>query len=337
LATTLRLGEMPGIVLTDLVVNYPAVALDALKASGISFVDADTDYGEPLDWIREAEVLLVTWYNITADVIAQLRRCKVIIRVGVGYDNIDAEAARSRGIAVCNVPDYCPGEVSDHAMALALSMARALPFLDRCVRAGIWKPALPHPMPAFETMNFGVLGYGRIGRATIVRARGFGFQLMACDPYVSESDFPSDVTRRSLKELLEAVDILSVHVPLTQETRHMLDAVLLARMKPTSILINTARGAVIDTSALVGALQTGRIAAAGIDAFEDEPLPLDHPLLACPNAFVTPHYAWYSRESRPRLYLMAVEEAIRAVRDEPLRSCVNGIQPLRCQHDVLMN
>jgi D-3-phosphoglycerate dehydrogenase len=322
-------SDRPKIVLTDRVADYPLVALEALTASGIPFVDADTAGGDPLDPIRDAEVLLVTWLPVTAEVIAQLRRCKVIIRIGVGYDNIDSEAARRRGIAVCNVPDYCTGEVADHAMAMALAQARALPFLDRCVRQGTWKPTLPHPMPAFEEMNFGVLGYGRIGRSTIARARGFGFHLMACDPYIAETEFPSDVRRRTLEELLTEADILSLHVPLTPETRHLLDAERLARMKPSAILINTARGSVIETPALVEALLTGRIAAAGIDVFEEEPLPLDHPLLSCPNALVAPHYAWHSRESKPKLYLMAVAEAIRGVRGEPLRGCVNGIQPKR--------
>jgi len=339
--------DLPTIVLTDLVCDYPVVALEALAASGIPFVDADAAGGDPLDWILDGEVLLVTWHNVTAEVIERLRRCRAIIRIGVGYDNIDIEAARKRGIAVCNVPDYCQGEVADHAMALALSLARSLPFLDRCVRQGVWKPALPHPMPAFEVMSFGVLGYGRIGRRTISRARGFEFRLLACDPYVPAEDFPADVARVPIEELLAQSDVLSIHAPLTPETKHLLNADRLALMKPTAILINTARGAIVDTQALVEALQSGRIAAAGLDVFEEEPLPVSgaarddrdlsdrkhaagHPLLSCPNALLTPHYAWHSRESRPKLYLMAVEEAIRAARGEPLRSCVNGIQPGRC-------
>jgi D-3-phosphoglycerate dehydrogenase len=317
------------IVLADLVEDYPHVALEALAASAIPFVDANAGGGDPWERIREAEVLLATWYSVTAEVIRQLRRCKVIIRIGVGYDNIDAQAARERGIAVCNVPDYCKGEVADHALALALAQARALPFLDRCVRQGEWKPELPHPMPAFESMNFGVLGYGRIGRLAVDRARAFGFRLMACDPYLPESDFPADVGRVDLDTLLSEADILSLHVPLTLETRRLLDGARLGRMKPTAILVNTSRGAVIDTAALVDALECGRLAAVGLDVFEEEPLPLGHPLLSCPRALLTPHYAWHSRESKPKLYLMAVEEAIRAIRGAPLRSCVNGVQPKR--------
>jgi D-3-phosphoglycerate dehydrogenase / 2-oxoglutarate reductase len=317
------------IVLTDLVAHYPPESLAALAQSGVTFVDAELADGDPMDWIRAAEALLVTWFDVTAEVIAQLRNCKVIIRIGVGYDNIDAEAARKRGIPVCNVPDYCKGEVADHAMALALALARALPFLEPFARQGPRLPTLPYPISAFETLSFGVLGYGRIGRSTIERARGFGFQLLACDPYLPESEFPSDVQRCTLEELLTGVDILSLHVPLTEETRHLLDAKRLALMKPTALLINTARGAVIETQALVEALQKRRLAAAGLDVFEEEPLPPEHPLLLTPYVLLTPHYAWHSRESRLKLYQMAVEEAVRAVRGEPLRSCVNGVQPRR--------
>ncbi len=319
----------PKIVLTDLVEDYPPEALEALNASGISFVDAEAAGGDPWERISNAEVLIVAWYNVSAEVIQRLHRCKVIIRIGVGYDNIDALAASKRNIAVCNVPDYCKGEVADHAMALALSLARSLPFLERSLRESVWKPALPQAMHSFEAMNFGVLGYGRIGRLTIARARGFGFHLMACDPYLADTVFPDDVTRLDLDELLPRVDILSVHVPLTSETRHLLNSDRLALMKSTAILVNTARGPIVDSAALVDALESGRLAAAGIDVFEEEPLPPEHPLLSCPNVLITPHFAWYSRESRPRLYLMAVEEAIRGVCGEPLRSCVNCVQPGR--------
>ena len=172
----------PMIVLTDGAADYPPEGMDALARSGVAFLDAEAAGGEPMWWARDADALLVMWFPVTSEVIARLRRCKVIVRIGVGFDNIDTEAARARGIAVCNVPDYCGGEVADHALALALALARALPFLDGCVRRGAWKPALSSPMAAFETMRFGVLGCGRIGRAALERARGFRFELAACDP-----------------------------------------------------------------------------------------------------------------------------------------------------------
>ena len=240
--------------------------------------------------------------------IAERRR-----EAGGGDDRVDLEDQRPASVAAGGADTEPVGGARD--------------LFDRCVHEGVWKPKLPHPMPAFEAMKFGVLGFGRIGRLTIARARGFGFRLLACDPYLPDDGFPADVRRVALEQLLTQSDILSLHVPLTPETRRLLNAERLSLMKPTSILINTARGQIIDTKALVGALNGGGIAAAGIDVFEEEPLPVDHPLLSCPNALVTPHYAWHSCESRPKLYLMAVEEAIRGARGEPLRSCVNGIQP----------
>src|SRR5581483_2011384 len=141
-------SHRPKIVLTDLVENYRPESLARLEQSDVEAIDAEKAGGDPIEWIREADALIVAWFPVTAEVIRQLRHCKVIIRLGIGYDNIDAEAAREYGIPVCNVPDYCPQEVADHALALALALARALPFLDRCVRQNVWKPTLPYPMPA---------------------------------------------------------------------------------------------------------------------------------------------------------------------------------------------
>ncbi len=319
----------PKIVLTDRIGDCPAAVPEAAAAAGITFVDVTAAGGDPMDWMPEATALMVARYRVTSKVVEQLRCCKVIVRIGVGYDIIDLDATRARGIPVCNLPDYCIAEVADHALALALAQARALPFLDRCVRQRIWEPTLPYPMRSFTEMNYGVLGYGRIGSRVLARARPFGFHLLACDPYLPDSAFPPDVRRCALETLLAEADILSVHVPLTPETRQLLNAERLAAMRPTAILINTARGPVVETRALAEALQTGRLAAAGMDVFEAEPLPLDHPLLTCSNALVTPHYAWHSRENEPKRYVMAIEEAIRGVHGEPLRSCVNGVQPNR--------
>ncbi|MCS6777295.1 MAG: C-terminal binding protein [Chloroherpetonaceae bacterium] len=323
------LPELPRIVITDRATHFTNASREMLERSGVVFADAESAGEDPMHWIRNAEVLLVTWFPVTADVVAQLRRCRAIIRIGVGYDNVDTEAARARGIAVCNVPDYGTEEVADHAMALALSLSRGLPFLERSLRSGQWIPALPGPIAAFRTLCFGVLGCGRIGRATLERARAFRFQLLACDPYLPAEAFPAGVRACALDELLAWSDILSLHAPLTPETRHLINTRRLAQMKPTSILINTARGAIVDTHALVEALADRRIAAAGLDVFEEEPLPPDHPLLQSPRVLVTPHHAWYSTQSREALYRMAVEEALRAVHGVPLRSCVNGVQPNR--------
>ena len=179
-------------------------------------------------------------------------------------------------------------------------------------------------MPAFKDMTFATAGFGRIARAVLERARGFGFHLAAYDPYVTAEAFEAaGVTSLSLDELFVQADILSLHLPLLDSTRHIANGARLATMKRHAVIVNTARGPLIDTGALARALQDGRIGGAGLDVFEDEPLAGDHPLLACRNALLTSHIAWYSEASAPRLQRMAAEEIVRGLRGEPLRSHVN--------------
>jgi D-3-phosphoglycerate dehydrogenase len=263
----------------------------------------------------DADVLLVQWAPITRSVIERLANCKVIIRYGIGLDNIDLQAARNRGITVRNIPDYCIDEVADHTVALALSLARQVAAIDRQVRQGKWSIVPPRPLPASRESTFVTIGFGRIARAVLERARAFKFQLATCDPYLgADVEFPPDVARVEFDEALAMADILALNVPLTTETRHMLDAVAFAQMKPTALLINTARGALVDTVALAAALEDGTIAGAGLDVFETEPLSFDHPLRRCSNALLTSHVSWYSELSGPNLQRMAAEEAVRSLR-----------------------
>jgi len=272
----------------------------------------------------EADGLLVQWAPVDSRVIRSLSHCKIIVRYGIGVDNVDLAAAKQAGIPVCNVPDYGIEEVADHALALALALARQLPQIDRRLRSGVWKLTPATPMPALNQMTFATAGFGRIARAVLERARSFGFKLVASDPFVPEEKFAKAGVERSLKEeLFTRADILSLHLPLTPETRHFVNAAQLARMKPHAILINTARGPLVDTIALAEALQERRIAAAGIDVFETEPLPMDQPLRRCDNALLTSHVAWFSESSLPRLQRLAAEELVRGLRGEPLRNQVN--------------
>jgi D-3-phosphoglycerate dehydrogenase len=272
----------------------------------------------------DADALLVQWAPITEAVIGKLTRCKIIIRYGIGVDNVDLRAAKSRGIPVCNVPDYCIGEVADHTVALALALARQLPMIDRRVREGVWKIVPDKPMPAFREMIFATAGFGRIAQAVLERAAVFGFQRAACDPYIAEEFFKQrGVTRLSPDELFARADMLSLHSPLTPETKHFINDDRLRRMKPTAIVINTARGGLIDTSALARALQSGVIAGAGLDVFESEPLPADHPLRQCNNALLTSHVAWFSQSSVPKLQQLAAREALRGLKGEALQNQVN--------------
>jgi D-3-phosphoglycerate dehydrogenase len=296
-----------------------AVAIIEAAGGEVDHLDS-MDPDKIADYCRDADAILAILAPIPARVVERLERCRVIVRVGVGYDTVDVDAARAHGITVCNVPDYCTDEVADHAMALTLALTRAIPFLDRAVRLETWKPALPYPIHSFENLTFGVVGFGRIGRTAIQRARAFEYRLAACDPYVDPDVFSEEgVARMDIDTLTACADILSLHCPLTPETDHLFDASRIAKMKSGAILINTARGAIVDNLALAEALSTGRLAAAGIDVFEEEPLPPDHPLLACSNALLTPHYAWNSTESEHRLHRRAAEEVARALRSQPLR------------------
>lgn len=272
----------------------------------------------------DADALLVQWAPINAAVIAALRHCKVIVRYGIGVDNVDLKAAGARGIPVCNVPDYCIAEVADHALALALSLARQIPQTDAAVRSGTWKIIPPSPFPSFRSTTFATAGFGRIARAVLERARGFGFRLAAYDPFVPANAFAeAGVRRLELDALWRESGIVSLHLPLNPETRHMVGEASLSRMRNDAIVINTARGGLIDTRALARALVDKRIAGAGLDVFETEPLEADHPLRQAPNVLLTSHPAWYSAGSVPELQRKSAEAVVRAIRGEALVNVVN--------------
>lgn len=272
----------------------------------------------------EAEALLVQWAPITAEVIRSLHRCRVIVRLGIGVDNVDIAAATAHGIPVCNVPDYCIDEVADHTVALALTLARQIPFVDRRIRDKIWKITPPALLPAFKDMLFATMGFGRIAQAVHQRMQCFGCNSVAHDPYIASETLQSaHVVTKTLDEIFATADIFSLHCPLTPATHHLVNAARLRQMKPTAILINTARGPLVDMMALAQALDDGQIAAAGLDVFDPEPLPDDHPLRFCRNAVLTSHIAWYSERSVPALQRKAAEEIVRGLRGEPLKNQLN--------------
>ncbi|NNM86068.1 MAG: C-terminal binding protein [Phycisphaerales bacterium] len=271
----------------------------------------------------DAAALLVQWAPITREVIAKLLQCRLIVRYGIGVDNVYVVAAKARGIPVCNVPDYCIEEVADHAMAMALALARQLPQVDRRVRGGVWKITPDAAMPALGDMTFATAGLGRIARAFLTRARAFGVRLAAFDPFVPAEVFAAEgIAQLTLEQLLQQADVLSLHLPLTPQTRGLINLSTLAKMKCSAILINTARGGLVDGAALAAALQNRVIAGAGVDVFEAEPLPQDHPLRQCDNALLTSHIGWFSERSVPKLQRLAAEEVVRGLRGEPLKNKV---------------
>jgi D-3-phosphoglycerate dehydrogenase len=269
----------------------------------------------------EAQALLVQYGRLSRRVFEALPRLQVVVRYGVGYDGVDLAAATDHGVQVANVPDYGTDEVANHAVALLLALARKLTRLDRQTRSGRWDVFRVGQITRLAGRTVGLLGCGRIGSSVARKMAGFDVHLMACDPYISA--FPPGVLPVSLERLLAEADYLSVHCPLTAETRHLLDAARLAQLPPTAVLINTARGGIVDTAALVEALQSGALAGAGLDVLEDEPIDPRSPLLTMEQVIVTPHAAWYSEEGRSDLKRKAAEEAVRVLRGERARHCVN--------------
>ncbi|MGQ9781865.1 MAG: C-terminal binding protein [Nitrososphaeria archaeon] len=244
---------------------------------------------------------------LTREVLSRIRHIKVISIYGVSPDSVDVRAAREYNIVVANVPDYGTSEVADHTMALALSLLRKVPMLDKALRNVGWgrtRESINYVRENFgeirrlNTLTFGLLGFGRIARAVAERAKAFGFRVVAHDPYVSDELFlKMDVEKMSFENLLKESDVLSIHVLLTEETRHMIGEQELNKMKKGVYIVNTSRGAVFDQRALIRALQEGQVAGAALDVFEREPIESDNPLLKMENVIVTPHIAWYSEES----------------------------------------
>ncbi|MCL6592348.1 MAG: C-terminal binding protein [Alicyclobacillus sp.] len=283
---------------------------------------------EVLSLVRDADAILTTFAPVTERVVSQLTRCRVIARYGVGVDNVAVDTATQRGIYVCNVPDYCVDEVSDHALAMLLALARRLPQLNRSVREGQWDYRPFRPFYRLRGRVLGLIGYGRIARAVAHKARAFGMQIVVYDPYLPTLQ-ESDVQLVEFEQLLRVSDFVSVHCPLTPETRGLIGREALRQMQPHAILINVARGGIVDELALAEALAAGRLGGAGLDVLTTEPIDSQHPLLQLDQVLITPHTAFYSEESTVDLQQRAVEEVVRVLSGQPPRSPVN--RPV-CSH-----
>ena len=240
----------------------------------------------------------------------RLESCLAVVRYGVGLDNVDIDVAQELGIAVGNVPEYGHEEISNHAIALLLALSRKLFAFDAAVRRGGTGIPAPQSVARLSQRTLGLVGYGRIGRRVAEKARAFGLEVVAYDPYASTAD---GVELLGLDELLRRADVLSLHVPLTPETRHMIGARELALLEPGSLVINIGRGGLVDEDALVAALHSGHIAGAALDVTEIEPLPLSSPLLDAPNVILTPHVAWVSEVALSDLKRLTAENALRLI------------------------
>lgn len=293
-------------------------------AFGAELVIAQSRTAEELIANAEgADVLVVQYAKITAEILDALPNVRAIGRYGVGYDSVDLDAANARGVAVCNVPDYGTESVSDHAIALALSTIREIPRLDRGVRAGVMDFPGIRPVHLMAGRTFGVVGLGLIGSSTARKAKGLGFEVIGHDALGGDATEFRGVEHVSLEELLRRSDIVSIHTPLNEGTKHLLGAEEFALAKPGLILVNTSRGPVVDTDALIDALKSGQVRSAALDVSEVEPIPLGYPLLEFPQVILTPHLAWYSEESYGELKARTVENAATVAAGRRPRNIVN--------------
>ena len=269
----------------------------------------------------EADALIVQWAPVDAAALARMPRLRFISRLGIGYDMIDVDAASARGIAVANTPDYCVEEVVAHTLALVLASVRGVVAADRQVRAGGWAATeLAPPARRPSELALGVLGLGRIGSLVAEQARALGFRVLAHDPAHPGGSVPLD-------ELLAAADVLTLHLPLTPATHHLIDAAALARMPRGAIVVNTSRGPLIDEAALAEALRSGHVAGAALDVYEQEPLPLDSPLRESPGVILSPHAAWYSPEALTDLPRLATQQVIQFLAGAAVPNVVNAAAP----------
>ncbi|WP_306212577.1 C-terminal binding protein [Actinoplanes sp. RD1] len=284
------------VVVTD--ADYGELDIEKRALAGHQLVVAHCRTpAQVVDAARGADAVLVQYAPVTAEVVAALPRLRLISRYGVGVDGIDTDAARARGIWVCNVPDYGVTEVAAHAVALLLALLRNLPGHDRHVHAGRWDHRLGGRLRRPGELTLGVVGLGRIGRTALAGAAPWFGAIVGHDPYLPADRWPAGVERLDLPELFARSNAVTLHLPLTAGTEGLIGAELLHRMPAGSYLVNTSRGRLVDLDAVLAALREGRLAGVGLDVLPAEPPPAGHPLLAHPRALLTPHVAWYSDQA----------------------------------------
>ncbi len=300
-----RREDRPKVVITDYDFGNLDIEREILESVGAEVIGLQSKREEDLfEAAQDCAAMVNQYARIGAKTIAKMRKCEVVARYGVGVDIVDVDAATRQGILVTNVQDYCTEEVADHAISMWLTLARKLPDYDRATHQGIWKWQSGQPVFRLRGRTMGVVSFGKIGQAIATRAKAFGVEVIAFDPFL-----PAEVAVRLGIELVSKADLLArsdyvlMQAPMTPETKHFLSDAEFAVMKPGAIVVNTGRGPTIDNKALYRALTNGHIAAAGLDDPEEEPAkraawsPRDNPIFTLPNVLITPHSAYYSEES----------------------------------------
>jgi D-3-phosphoglycerate dehydrogenase/C-terminal binding protein len=325
------------VVVADFIADELRPERDVLgDIADVEMLDAHSE-SELIGRVETADAIML-YHNIavTRATLARLERCKVIVRCGVGFDNVDHRFARERGIPVANVPDYGTEEVADSAIGLMLALTRGISFLNNRLqsRQGDWAYMPVAPLHRLRGRVFGIVGLGRIGTAAALRAKAFGMDVVFYDPYKPDGSDKALGVRRveSLDDFLRQAFVLSMHCPLTPETRDIIDARALSLMANGSYLVNTARGAVVDVAAIPAAVRSGKLAGAAIDVLPQEPPPDDHPLLAAwrdpddpchARVILNPHAAFYAEEGLLDMRVKGAQACRRALLGEPLRNVVN--------------
>ncbi len=319
---------MATIVMTDNDFGDCSFEKQMVEEAGIDFVGYSELAGrEPaalIKHLQNADGAITSYGFYRAEVFEALPQLKVVSKTGTGVDNIDVAAATANGTAVCNVPAYGTEVVSDHAIALTLAVLRRINEIDADMRQGIWDFRRRRPLGQVHGRTFGVVGYGNIGRAAARKARGLGFNVVVWDHKGTPGRFtPEDFPYVSFEDLLRTADVVSFHTALVPATHHLLNADNIKLMKDDAVVVNTSRGAVIDTDAVAAALQSGKLWGAGIDVFEHEPVSPDAPICQAPHTVLTSHAAYWSEESAVELRTRCTQNAIDVVLGRQPEACVN--------------
>jgi D-3-phosphoglycerate dehydrogenase len=315
-------------VITDY--SFPNLDIEEaiLRPSGTEFVSGQCKTTETLiPLVRDADAVITQFAPINRDVIAAMDKARVIVRYGIGVDNVDLEAARAKGIPVCNVPDYCIDEVADQTLAFILACTRQVVANSNRVHSGTWGLATPlDQMLALKQLTVGVVGFGRIGREVVARLVAFKCKVLVHDPVVAAGEVTkAGAVAADLSTLLTTSDVVTLHCPSIAQTRGMINRESLQSMKRGVILVNVARGDLVDSAALTEALQTRQVAMAALDVFAPEPIPADHPILKLDNVIAASHIASTSVPAVRKLRETAATLALQALRGETLPNVVNGV------------
>ncbi len=263
---------------------------------------------------RTADAIIVQYADINNELINGLENCRIIVRYGAGINNIDVEAATKKGIFVCNVPDYGIDEVSNHTIMMIMALARKLPSISKNIQNGGWWDPSIATIQRLAGATVGLIGFGRIGQMVARKLAAFNINLLVYHPRRDAAFIEArGAQKASLEEIARHSDFISIHSPLNEETQYLVNNEFISQMKPTACLINTARGPIVNEADLIAALQSGRIAGAGLDVFETEPLPKDYPLLQMDNVILTPHCAWFSQDANIDLRRKAAQEVVRVL------------------------